>query len=337
MKNHLKLNHRPIPIIIGSSIWFAHERLSNGGIVEYHPCSDTFAPLIPYPETMGGDRGGTLKFCKFKDDCIVVISFMYGRRRLSVFNTKTREFSAEVPIKVPEDPPAYIIGIGDYIHTIPANSQYPYCICSMTKISLEHADSCQSFRCLYQEPYPRFVSDGAVIKANHCYKSSSKTLVSGFTRYHSDIEIPSVIIGLISEFRKFEVFKFGGVCWNAEDRKSKSLDSFYIGTLENGSAAKPIQWNLAPQFRLKQSVCGFGHIQFGPFIVIFGGRGTDEATFGMKDWSWFDDIYILDLSKSLGWVSSSIKCPRKAMYRAVLDTNQKKSISKTIITLQSTV
>ena len=89
-------------------------------------------------------------------------------------------------------------------------------------------------------------------------------LISGFSRIQNGEPIPLAIIGLISKFGVFELFTFD----------EGLTDSFWIGTLEDGNPAKPIQWNLAPEYTLKYPMSEFGYIQHGPFIVTFGGTWT---------------------------------------------------------------
>ena len=161
-----------------------------------------------------------------------------------------------------------------------------------------------------------FERPGAVIKGLGSYESSNKLLIFGFIRNETKMHIPLVIVGLLSQFCVFELFQFGGM-----DFVSRSTDSFHIGTLKNGDPAAPLRWTVAPQYKLKQTVYGFGHIQYKQFIVIFGGSGSDDLQCLNWQWPRFDDIYILDLSKQCGWVWSPIKCPSKMKCSAVLDAN----------------
>ena len=57
----------------------------------------------------------------------------------------------------------------------------------------------------------------------------------------------------------------------------------------------------------------FGYVQHGPFIVTFGGFRNQDSS---------DDIFILDLRSDNGWIQSSLKCPHKSTYHAVLDNKQ---------------
>ena len=118
-----------------------------------------------------------------------------------------------------------------------------------------------------------------------------------------------MIVGVILKFYPFELFKFGGT-----GKRGKLIDSFYIGTLKNGDPSEPIEWQLAPEYRLKQKMCRFGWIQCGHFIVTFGGSlDSDRYT---------DKIYTLDLRQNCGWIESPVKCPKKEYFRASLDDSQ---------------
>ena len=132
-----------------------------------------------------------------------------------------------------------------------------------------------------------------------------------------------MIVDIVSKFCEFELFKFGGYDLNGFER----FDSFYIGTLQDGDPAKPIEWKLVPQYTLKDPMADFGYIQYGPFIVTFGGRtvGPRASSRAPKVFGYerLDEIYILDLRDNKGWIESAIKCPMKAVYHAVLDYVQR--------------
>ena len=130
-----------------------------------------------------------------------------------------------------------------------------------------------------------------------------------------------MIVDIVSKFCQFELFKFGGY----DSSVFKRADSFYIGTLQDGDPAKPIEWVLAPQYTLKQPMNAFGYIQHGPFIVTFGGHGEmlNARSRHVIDYGKLDKIYILDLRDNRGWTESPIKCPMKTEYHAVLDDLQR--------------
>ena len=68
---------------------------------------------------------------------------------------------------------------------------------------------------------------------------------------------------------------------------------------------------------------GFGYIQYGSFLLTFGGL-IQELEFGEYVSDWTNSIYILDLRTNEGWIESSIKCPEKAQYNnTVLDDLQR--------------
>ena len=142
-------------------------------------------------------------------------------------------------------------------------------------------------------------------------------LIFGFARNQKGRHIPSVIVDLISRFYNFELFKFGGL----DLHDGQCVDSFFIGKLKNGNPSEPIQWQSAPEYKLKHPMRAFGYIQHGPFILTFGGISDGDSRAGANRHT--DDIYILDLRKDCGWVLSSVKCPQKARFHAVLDKKQR--------------
>ena len=318
--------------IIGveASIWFAHNMLCSGGMLEYHPDSDTVAPLIPYPS--GDNRLNEIQFCKYKDSSIIIIQHESGRGLQ--FNTETHEFSdmfqfGQIFLATPS-----CIVIGDYLHIFHGVTEGNgkvlhngnYIIYSMTNRTSTHSEG----HCLDQQGWYQY--DVAVVKGIGSYESSNKVLISGFIRNQTKRQTPSVIVDVVSEFCAFELFKFGGIERESErDRKTSSnrqsrycrtTDSFHIGKLRDKNAAEPIQWTLAPHYKLKRALYGFGHIQHDQFIVIFGGSEFDSIRRIPRGLQ-IDNIYILDLTKKCGWVQSPIKCPRQMNCSAVLDANLK--------------
>ena len=178
-----------------------------------------------------------------------------------------------------------------------------YTICSMID------KSSQYFRGLRVVPS---LEGSHVIKLDECYQSSNKMLISGFIRMQTGNHCPALIVDLISNFPIFEVFKFGG--YNMNERKN--VDSFYIGTLNDGDPTQPIEWKLAPQYTMKhRMMLKFGYIQQGPFIVRFGGTIVNPDNTRTD----IDSIFILDLGKDRGWIESTFKCPGKGTCNAVLD------------------
>ena len=180
------------PIRLGSSIWFAQ----SNGMVQYHPDSDECSQAVRYPLNfipVGND--GSCTACKYRDDFIFVVNSY--KRCCIVFETKTRSFSDTILFPLTfDDCSSPCVAIGDYIH-IPnwkliGNYDHDdeYVIYSMTHIPVHiiNGHSCAST-----------YSESSIIKTNDLYKSSSKTLVSGFARSQSGRHIPSVIIDLISK------------------------------------------------------------------------------------------------------------------------------------------
>ena len=106
-----------------------------------------------------------------------------------------------------------------------------------------------------------------------------------------------------------EFYQFGGI--NADE--FSFIDTFYVGKLDNGDPTKPIIWTENRYFRLLRGIARFGVIQYGPYIVIFGG----EWTKGMNPNT--ADIDVLDTRSRADWTRSPIKCPEENEYTAVLD------------------
>ena len=163
----------------------------------------------------------------------------------------------------------------------------------------------------------------ALIKPNDVFQSSNKKLIVGFARGQTAIPIPKVIAEIISEYSTFEMFKFGG----SSAATLQLVDSFYIGTLKDGDPVKPIEWRSAPQYKLKHPMTRFGYIQYGSFIVTFGGMIKD----GKSKLS--NSIYVLNLHGNCGWIESPMKVPKNRILdgivnqgywlRAVLDESKR--------------
>ena len=297
------------PICLGSSIW-----VDSKGLVEFHSDSGTVSPKVRYPTLFTEKQwSGSVITCKYKDDSIVVID---GPRSFGiVFNTKTRKFSDIFSFHGGFGHYSSCVTVGDYVHIFHGNGTGDYTVCSLTD------KSCRIFQDHYIAEPEQELYDVSVMKTSDCYQSTNKLLISGFSRNQNGEHIPSVIADLIFKFYNFELFKFGGL----DLRDGQCVDSFYVGTLKDGDSSKPIQWELAPEFRLKHPLRAFGYIQHGPLIVTFGGvtNFNSQAGMGRRTGVHIDDIYILDLRNGSGWVQSSIKCPQKADYHAVLDKEQR--------------
>ena len=315
------------PIAIGSSVWIA--QTITGGMIEFLPDFNNFAPDIPYPEefkkyeTKYGNR--SIISCKYKDDCIVIIN---PREHCGIiFDTKTREFSAKFLFRSGNWSSCVVIG--DYLHIDHGSWYHDYSIVPLagkTQSTIEFD--------LGRKDYKQRCHKQAIIKFDDRCQSSvwSKTLIAGFARNRSAQNLPIVIVGLISKFCENNLYRFGGVRnlldpidWRLE--QVEYLDSFYIGTLKNGNPREPIDWQLAPQYRLPHPMREFGYIHYGHFIVTFGGKIPDRRP-SSKGWrvykrEYTDKIYILDLRRDCGWTESPVKCPRKSTYSAALDKSQR--------------
>ena len=181
--------HAP-PITIGSSVWIA--QTVAGGMIEFLPDFNNFAPDIPYPEefkkyeTKYGNR--SIISCKYKDDCVVIIN---PREHCGIiFDTKTREFSAKFLFRAGNW--SSCIVIGDYLHINHGSWHLDYSIVSLT-------DKTQS---TFEVGLGRKEYKQAIIKFDDRCQSSvwSKTLIAGFARDRSAQNLPIVIVGLISKF-----------------------------------------------------------------------------------------------------------------------------------------
>ena len=106
-----------IPISTGSSLWIAQG--ASHGMIEILPDCNTLASVVAFPEEFIY-TSQWLMFCKYKGDCIIVIS----RANLmgTVFDTKTREFKEVFTWQVKERSRLTIcsscIVIGDYLHIV---------------------------------------------------------------------------------------------------------------------------------------------------------------------------------------------------------------------------
>ena len=310
---------QPIPISIGSSIWIAKNKGWHPEMVEYHPDSGTISPKIPYPahfNKVDGYSSNAIVSCKYKEDSIILLD--HAKQCCIVFDTKTREYFDISPFTGPitSGHRSSCITAGDYIHIFDGTGRREeYTICSIK-------DNTSRSKFPEQKPqhYEVLVP---VIKTNGSYKSSSKKVITGFIRKQSKNRIPSVLCDIISKFCRFELIKFGGARQYVKNCGGswQDLDSFYIGTLKDDDAAKPIEWHVAPEYTLKYPLSYFGYVQHGAFIVIFGGkwRTVPEDGLGYGKSHDSQDIFILDLSKKSGWIQSPVECPRKGVFHAVLD------------------
>ena len=104
-----------------------------------------------------------------------------------------------------------------------------------------------------------------------------------------------------------EFYKFGGYDWSHK----KAVNSFFTGTLKDEDASKPIQWTKNPKFTLTKPLQGLGYIQYGSYIVIFGGYSTDNV----------DTVYVLDLRADSGWKQAALQCPITSSFTATVDSD----------------
>ena len=320
------------PIRVGSSIWITQRISNSGGMVEYHPASDTDSGIIDYPAALGKMRTGLRDIIsfKYKNDSIVILSSLKSCG--FVFDTKTREFKHQITIQRPKDCDSSLrpecrlthtlcTVIGDYMHIIGNNLFRKECKVTTDYTIYSMIDkSIQNFKNSHLAPSVQLGHGSQVIKIDECYQSSNKMLISGFIRNQTGNHSPAVIIDLISHFATFELFKFGGFSY----KENKCFPFFYIGTLKDANPAKPIEWTLAPQYELKLRIRDFGYIQHGPFIVTFGGTVVNEdGIVNGRKFTSSDDIFILDLRKNCGWIKSPIKCMQKGVCYAALDNNDR--------------
>ena len=104
-------------------------------------------------------------------------------------------------------------------------------------------------------------------------------------------------------------YKFGGV---RSDHCATS--SFLVGSLQNGNAAEPIQWEpKSNSLRLPKSLFSFGYVQHGPFIVILGGKEKSRVSY---------HVSILDLRGDPVWRTSTVAVPWETTYAATIDDDE---------------
>lgn len=305
------------PIIAGSTIWFARSGTGLAGMVAVDPGSGTAASMTPYPasfvtENRFGMRRSTP--CKLKGDCILLMDVNHGHSNCTMFNTKTRMYSDFFSLEGQLGCGASCVVIGNFLHFFNAAWHDGYIIYTLP------FGTTQNVSRQYRDRSTPSLGSVALVKNDGFYKSSNKTMISRFAHNQTGNRIPSAIVDLISTFCIFELFRFGGF----DQEKRDQVDSFYVGTLKNEDPTKPIQWKLVPEYTLLRPLRAFGYIQHNHFIVTFGGE-TREWLKTKKCEREFDidDIYILNLNKSDGWIKSPIKCPEKATYRAVLDNEER--------------
>ena len=303
-----------VPIQIGSSLWIA----SSEQLIEYKVQSDScsIGSIIPYPALFRFATSIWVKSCKHNDDSIV----LFNKRGIVVFDTTTRAFNEVTPIfhhfgwTVRWD--SSFVCIGDYIH-IMGSLQNPEGLYHIYSIEDQTVNT-------FKQPL-HFTMGRVPILKSDSYKSSDKMLISGFARTQTGRNIPSVIVDLVSKFSIFELFQFGGLIGPFSDGPTmRANDSFYVGFLENdgnASGTERIHWKLALEYELKYPLSDFGYIQYGPFIVTFGGVSDERFRDGANRHT--DGIYILDLRKNCGWIESPIKCPKKIQFHAVLDEDRR--------------
>jgi len=107
-----------------------------------------------------------------------------------------------------------------------------------------------------------------------------------------------------------EFYKFGGYSMSSLNCST----DFFVGSLTDGNAAKPLSWTKKPAFALREPVSGFGCVLSGPSIFIFGG-----STAGCV----LDDISMLNVNEQTGWIKTPAKCPAASSFAAALDDQQK--------------
>ena len=106
-----------------------------------------------------------------------------------------------------------------------------------------------------------------------------------------------------------KIIRFGG--WNVKSKQL--LDSFYISSPIKPNETGKIKWNFKAEYRLKNKHHRCGYVLYENFIMIFGGE--------IKKGQYSDGIYLLDLSKNIGWIPLKIKCPLKSQFFATLTAN----------------
>ena len=314
------------PVRIGSSLWFVHKgsfgsdlyrRNHISGMMRYIPDTANSSRFVAFAKPLS--TNDIPMICKHKTDSILLIRANFVEKQpgsLVVFDTKSQAFTKELLFLDQFNGVPSFVALGDYVHILLGhrNGLGVYVICSLKDRTVRKLEG------QYHAEYSH-LGASPIIKPDDSYKSSFKILIGGYARRQIRQQVPSEMVDLISSFVfTYDLFKFGGI-----DYKQKGpTDRFYCGMLRNGNPSQPIKWTLRPQYKMMKPLAYFGHIQHGPFIVIFGGYNTDLCK--MKPWNvrnCTDGIYILDLRGNGGWIKSPIKCPIKMRCTAVLDANQK--------------
>lgn len=285
------------PVRIGTCIWRSTQ-FNDGekGMVQFCCVTDTIQSVADYPE---GFRPFQHTMCQCHDRSIAIVDGKSGA--LVLFDPIEKRFSD--PIAIPKiGSGCSCVAVKDQIHIFHggsnSNSEYAVFSVSDNEVTtfLEHKSSPLRL-------------NGSISKQMECTVYNDRTMlcIYGFSRTHSVNNVPDDILSLIFEYYNVVYCTFGGFI----SETNSFLDSFYIGSINPDNAREPILWNAEAQYTLPKPLEGCGHVHYGPFLIICGGQTTDfQAT---------DDIFVLDLRKQDGWMQSSLKCPKKSAFTAVLE------------------
>ena len=225
---------------LGTSIWLMTQREDGSQkLVEYDCITDTFNEAI---------RTSYSNVCTYKNDTILIAANQWG---IFTFNIETKTFSE--PVKMPDvGGYATIFAVGDYIHIIHGHENphfsgrppHKYIIFSMKDRTVK------TFEDKDYKYGPYAVIHAKAIQHHGVNEQRTKTVIAGFGRIHFKEEIAVVVVSLIFQFLKMDKFyKFGGS--NNKDCANRSLDTFFIGSLQDDNGAAPVQWSETLEYSIK--------------------------------------------------------------------------------------
>eukprot|EP01084_Bolivina_argentea_P110436 197196_1 len=113
---------------------------------------------------------------------------------------------------------------------------------------------------------------------------------------------------LLYQQKTNRLFMFGGYSFKTFDR----FDDFWMMDLNDmDSTFKKCIWKKNKKRKMIKDLSRFGYILYDDRIIIIFGGGNDE-----RHW---DEIYYLDLNDdNSSWKRSTVKCPKRGNYDAVL-------------------
>ena len=271
-------------------------------MVEFECSTNTFNEPVPY--SVDGMRSfDGLSVCGSGSDGIVLVDGCNGH--IFEFNPKDKMYKLAAGMEAVGNETSCLVVNGNVhiIHGHKPENYYPIYSMNTGKVTLFKEEPFYSST-KTNVPFIKQCDDTPRLSAAVVCAFWIRTLLLIKDGGHFDVT------KLVTEFYDVPLvfYKFGGY----DDDANGATDSFFIGKLQEDDAGKPVIWEQAEQFKLRQPMWHCGVIQSGPFIVTFGGIKWMEAV-GL------DEVYILDTRSKRGWIESQIKCPVKSGYVAVLD------------------